>query len=114
MLIGDAAHTVPPTGAKGLYLPVVDVVSLNDALQKRLVKGNSRGIDACPEVTLERIWKAQHFSWWMTTMLHRSPEANEFDQHRQRAELRALFTSEAGRRYDAESYTGWPLHEMFV
>lgn len=108
-LVGDAAHTVPPTGAKGMNLAIADVVLLNEALQELLLRGSSAGIDAYAEAALRRIWKSQHFSWWMTSMLHLSPEAGEFDRLRQLGELRSVVDSEAGQRYLAEAYTGWPL-----
>lgn len=108
-LAGDAAHTVPPTGAKGLNLAVADVILLDQALQGFLLHGDERKIDTYAELALDRIWKAQHFSWWMTNMLHLTPEASEFDQLRQLGELRSMIESEAGQRYLAEGYTGWPL-----
>ena len=108
-LVGDAAHTVPPTGAKGMNLAIADVLLLNEALQELLLRGSSAGIDAYAEAALRRIWKAQHFSWWMTSMLHLSPEAGEFDRLRQLGELRSVVDSEAGQRYLAEAYTGWPM-----
>ena len=72
-LVGDAAHTVPPTGAKGMNLAVADVVMLERALRALLLEGDERLIDAYAETALRRIWKAQHFSWWMTSMLHVAP-----------------------------------------
>jgi p-hydroxybenzoate 3-monooxygenase len=108
-LIGDAAHTVPPTGAKGMNLAVADVVLLDQALQALLRNGDSALLEAFPEKALKRIWKAQHFSWWMTSMLHVAPDASDFDRLRQLGELRSVVESEAGRRYLAEAYTGWPL-----
>lgn len=107
-LVGDAAHTVPPTGAKGMNLAVADVVLLNQALQALLLRGSSTEIDAYAETALSRIWKAQHFSWWMTSMLHSSPDASDFDRQRQLGELRSVVESEHGQRYLAEAYTGWP------
>lgn len=108
-IIGDAAHTVPPTGAKGMNLAVADVMLLNNALQALLLKNDSRLLEAFPEMALKRIWKAQQFSWWMTSMLHVTPDASDFDRLRQMGELRTVVESEAGRRYLAEAYTGWPL-----
>ncbi len=108
-IIGDAAHTVPPTGAKGMNLAVADVVLLEHALRALLLDGDSRPLEEFPERALERIWKAQHFSWWMTSMLHTAPDATEFDTRRQRGELNAVVGSEAARRYLAECYTGWPF-----
>jgi p-hydroxybenzoate 3-monooxygenase len=109
VLVGDAAHTVPPTGAKGMNLAVADVVLLADALRALLREGDARAYDAYPERALARIWKAQHFSWWMTSMLHVAPGATDFDRLRQVAELRSVVDSEHGRAWLAEAYTGWPL-----
>ncbi|WP_396641052.1 4-hydroxybenzoate 3-monooxygenase [Microbacterium sp.] len=108
-LVGDAAHTVPPTGAKGMNLAVADVLLLERALRALLLENDERLIDAYAETALQRIWKAQHFSWWMTSMLHVAPEASDFDRLRQVGELRSVVESEAGRTYLAEAYTGWPL-----
>ncbi|MCB1273370.1 MAG: 4-hydroxybenzoate 3-monooxygenase [Leucobacter sp.] len=107
-LVGDAAHTVPPTGAKGMNLAIGDVILLDQALQELLLRGSERGLDAYAAEASKRIWKSQHFSWWMTSMLHLQPEANEFDRLRQLGELRSVVESEAGRKYLAEAYTGWP------
>ena len=108
-LVGDAAHTVPPTGAKGMNLAVADVIVLERALRALLLEGDERLIDAYAETALHRIWKAQHFSWWMTSMLHVAPDATDFDRRRQLGELHMVTESEAGRRYLAEAYTGWPI-----
>ncbi|MGD0199093.1 MAG: 4-hydroxybenzoate 3-monooxygenase [Solirubrobacteraceae bacterium] len=108
-LVGDAAHTVPPTGAKGLNLAVADTVVLARAMRALLLDGDDRPIERYSDDVLPRIWKAQHFSWWMTSMLHAHPEANDFDRLRQIGELRCVVESEAGRRFLAEAYTGWPL-----
>jgi p-hydroxybenzoate 3-monooxygenase len=108
-LVGDAAHTVPPTGAKGLNLAVADVLVLAPALQSLIHDRDSALIDAYSETVLKRIWKAQHFSWWMTSMLHAAADTTEFDRLRQLGELRTVVESEAGCRYLAESYTGWPM-----
>ena len=108
-LVGDAAHTVPPTGAKGMNLAVADVIVLARALGALLVERDERLIDAYAETALKRIWKAQHFSWWMTSMLHVAPETSDFDRMRQIGELRSVVESEAGRTYLAEAYTGWPV-----
>jgi p-hydroxybenzoate 3-monooxygenase len=109
VLVGDSAHTVPPTGAKGMNLAVADVVVLARALGALFNDGDARLLDRYEEEVLPRIWKAQHFSWWMTQMLHLSPEASEFDRLRQLGELQMVLESDAGRRYLAEAYTGWPL-----
>lgn len=110
-LIGDAAHTVPPTGAKGMNLAVADVVLLEKALRALLLEDDARLIEEFPEKASHRIWKAQHFSWWMTSMLHVAPDASDFDRLRQLGELRSVVESEAGRHYLAEAYTGWPLEQ---
>ena len=108
-LVGDAAHTVPPTGAKGMNLAVADVILLARALRALLVDADERLIDAYAETALRRIWKAQHFSWWMTSMLHVAPGTSEFDRLRQIGELRSVVESEAGRTFLAEAYTGGPI-----
>ena len=108
-LVGDAAHTVPPTGAKGLNLAVADVVVLARALKALLLRGDTSEIERYPEVALKRTWKAQQFSWWMTSMLHTVPGSSEFDRMRQLGELYTVVESEAGQRFLAEAYTGWPL-----
>ncbi|MFI5570162.1 4-hydroxybenzoate 3-monooxygenase [Streptomyces sp. NPDC051740] len=109
VLVGDAAHTVPPTGAKGMNLAVADVVVLTEALRALLLDGDESLFDAFPDTARKRIWKAQHFSWWMTNMLHPQPGASDFDHMRQIGELRSVVESDAGRAYLAEGYTGWPL-----
>ncbi len=96
-IVGDAAHTVPPTGAKGMNLAVADVILLDRALQALLLENDERLIDGFAEAALTRIWKAQHFSWWMTSMLHVAPDATDFDRLRQLGELRSVVESEAGR-----------------
>ncbi len=108
-IVGDAAHTVPPTGAKGMNLAVADVLLLGDALRALLLERDERLVDEFADRALRRIWKAQHFSWWMTNMLHVAPDASEFDRLRQLGELRSVVESEAGRTYLAEAYTGWPF-----
>ncbi|MGW0782796.1 4-hydroxybenzoate 3-monooxygenase [Streptomyces sp. NPDC002913] len=109
VLVGDAAHTVPPTGAKGMNLAVADVALLTEALRALLLDHDETLLDAFPETARKRIWKAQHFSWWMTSMLHLQPGASDFDRMRQIGELRTVVESRAGRTYLAEAYTGWPL-----
>ena len=108
-LVGDAAHTVPPTGAKGMNLAVADVVILARALNALLQENDARLIDGYADLASRRIWKAQHFSWWMTSILHVAPDASDFDRRRQLGELRSVVESEAGRTYLAEAYTGWPI-----
>lgn len=107
-LVGDAAHTVPPTGAKGMNLAIADVRLLAAALEALLLENDERLLDAYPETASRRIWKAQHFSWWMTSLLHVAPDATDFDRRRQIGELRTVVESEHGRAYLAEAYCGWP------
>ncbi|WP_040167911.1 4-hydroxybenzoate 3-monooxygenase [Microbacterium gorillae] len=108
-LVGDAAHTVPPTGAKGMNLAAADVSVLHKALRSLLLENDESGVDAYAETALKRIWKGQQFSYWMTSMLHVAPTADDFDRLRQRGELRTVVESRAGQTYLAEAYTGWPL-----
>ncbi|GAB3468276.1 4-hydroxybenzoate 3-monooxygenase [Kineococcus endophyticus] len=108
VLAGDAAHTVPPTGAKGLNLALADVRVLAEVLVDALTKDDLDLLDEYTDRALARVWKAQHFSYWMTTMLHRSPGSEGFDDLRQLGELHSLVSSEAGSTYLAEGYTGWP------
>lgn len=110
-LAGDAAHTVPPTGAKGMNLAMADVWVLADAMTGFLVSGDRRGLDGYTAAVLPRVWRAQHFSWWMSTMLHTAPDASPFDIRRQEAELDTVTSSDAGRTLIAENYTGLPLRE---
>jgi p-hydroxybenzoate 3-monooxygenase len=105
-LAGDAAHIVPPTGAKGLNLAVADVRVLADALCDWYDTGSSAGLDAYSDTCLRRVWRVQHFSWWMTSMLHVAPGASAFERRLQRAQLDYVTRSEAGARTLAESYVG--------
>lgn len=107
-LAGDAAHTVPPTGAKGLNLALQDVRILAEVLGEWNATGDESVLDTYSTRCLDRIWKAQHFSYWMTSMLHANPGASEFDQRRSLGELRMALDSEHGRAWLAEAYTGWP------
>jgi 4-hydroxybenzoate 3-monooxygenase len=111
VLAGDAAHTVPPTGAKGLNLALADVRVLAEQLERHLRQGGDDALDQYAERALQRVWKAQHFSYWMTTMLHRLPDASDFDVRRQVGELATLIGSTAGSTYLAEGYTGWPIRK---
>ncbi|HEC70937.1 MAG TPA: 4-hydroxybenzoate 3-monooxygenase [Roseobacter sp.] len=108
-LVGDAAHIVPPTGAKGLNLAVSDVYYLHDALISALKKHDQSGIDAYSQRALARIWKAMRFSWQMTTMLHRFDDEDSFAAQMRRASLGHLSQSETARRDLAENYVGLPL-----
>ena len=107
LLMGDAAHTVPPTGAKGLNLAMSDVLWLNRALREFYRSGSEAYLDTYQDDALKRIWKATHYSYWMTTMLHIAPDATEFDKRRQLGELESVTGSWFGQQYLAEGYTGW-------
>lgn len=107
VLVGDAGHTVPPTGAKGLNLALGDVRLLAPALIALLRDGDESLLASYSATALERVWKAQNFSYWVTRMLHDSPEDSDFDRKRQLGELRAITGSPHGRAYFADSYTGW-------
>ena len=106
-LMGDAAHTVPPTGAKGLNLAFSDVLWLNRALREYYRSGSEQYLDSYQDDALKRIWKATNYSYMMTTMLHIAPDATEFDKKRQVADLYSITESEAGQTYIAEGYVGW-------
>ena len=108
-LAGDAAHIVPPTGAKGLNLAVADVVVLADALRRLYTTGSHEGIDRYSERALARVWKAERFSWWLTNLTHRFPHMDGFDRQMQLAELEYLRSSRAARSSFAENYVGLPL-----
>ena len=108
-LAGDAAHIVPPTGAKGMNLAVADVRVLSRAVEQFYGSGNEAGLTAYSRQCLGRIWKAQRFSWWMTSMLHRFPDADAFQRQLQLAELDYVTTSEVAAKALAENYTGLPF-----
>ena len=108
-LAGDSAHIVPPTGAKGLNLAVADAWRLASALEKFYAQGRRDLLDGYSSACLLRVWRVQRFSWWMTSMLHRSPDGNSFDQRRQVAELEYLTSSRAAAQALAENYVGLPL-----
>ena len=107
-LAGDAAHIVPPTGAKGLNLAVSDIFYLHQALIDALKRGDTRGIDAYSERALVRIWKAMRFSWQMTTMLHQFEDEDSFAAQMRNATFEHLAHSETARRDLAENYVGLP------
>ena len=94
-LAGDSAHIVPPTGAKGLNLAASDVLVLARAMKAFYERGRTEWLDEYSDVCLRRVWKAQRFSWWMTSTLHRSPDGNAFDHQRQIADLDYLTSSRA-------------------
>ena len=108
-LAGDAAHIVPPTGAKGLNLAVADVRVLARALAAFYSKNQRNLLDAYSETCLRRVWKVQRFSWWMTSMLHRFHDENDFDYKRQLAELDYVTSSQAASQSLAENYVGLPM-----
>jgi p-hydroxybenzoate 3-monooxygenase len=105
-LAGDAAHIVPPTGAKGLNLAAHDVRVLADALIDWYGTGGTAALDGYSAACLRRVWRAEHFSYWMTTMLHNAPGADEFDAKLQLAQLRYVTTSTAAATSLAENYVG--------
>ena len=108
-LAGDAAHAVPPTGAKGLNLAMADIHVLDRALGRFYADGSTDLLDAYSETALQRVWRAQHFSWWMTSMLHRFEGASEFDEQRQLAELDLVTSSVPAATSLAQNYVGLPL-----
>jgi p-hydroxybenzoate 3-monooxygenase len=105
-LAGDAAHIVPPTGAKGLNLAVRDVAALAEALVSWYRDGHVALLEAYSETCLRRVWRAEHFSWWMTTMLHRAPDDDDFTLRLQQSQLRYLRTSRVAATSLAENYVG--------
>jgi p-hydroxybenzoate 3-monooxygenase len=111
LLAGDAAHIVPPTGAKGLNLAVADVTVLADALVAHFATGSDTGLEEYSDRCLTRVWRAQHFSWFMTTMLHLDPHDDAFGRELQRSQLRYVTTSTAAATSLAENYVGLPLEQ---
>jgi p-hydroxybenzoate 3-monooxygenase len=107
-LCGDAAHIVPPTGAKGLNTAASDVHYLYHGLVEYYHDGSSAGIDAYSEKALTRVWKTQRFSWWLTSLMHRYPEMSEFDERMQVAELAFLRSNDAAQTAMAQNYVGLP------
>ena len=107
-LAGDAGHTVPPTGAKGLNLALADVRVLFEGIDSYYSTGSNDLLDAYSDRALQRIWKAQNFSYWMTSMLHTRADASTFERKRQLGELAGVVASRHGSAYLAEAYTGWP------
>jgi p-hydroxybenzoate 3-monooxygenase len=108
-LAGDAAHIVPPTGARGLNSAASDIYYLYHALLAHYERGDASGLDGYSAKALARVWKAQRFSWWMTTLLHTFPANSEYDRKLQETELAYLFSSEAAQRSLAENYVGLPF-----
>jgi len=108
-LAGDAAHIVPPTGAKGLNLAASDVIYLSDALIAFFKDGSETGIDGYSNRALARIWKSERFSWYLTSLMHHFPENSTFEREMQRAELDYIASSRAAQTTIAENYIGLPL-----
>jgi p-hydroxybenzoate 3-monooxygenase len=108
-LAGDAAHIVPPTGAKGMNLAVSDVVMLSEALVEHFKDSSDAGIDGYSARALARVWKAERFSWWFTSLTHRFPDRDGFDRKMQVAELAYIKGSRAAQITLAENYVGLPL-----
>ncbi len=106
-LAGDAAHIVPPTGAKGLNLAMADVAVLAPALDA-LLRGDARPAGDYSATCLRRVWRSTHFSWWMTWMLHRIPDADDMESELQLSQLRYVVASRAAATSLAENYTGYP------
>ncbi len=108
-LAGDAAHIVPPTGAKGLNLAASDVHFLSEALIEACCSGSTAGLDGYSARALARVWKAERFSWWFTNLTHRFPETGAFERRMQTAELDYIMRSQAAQVTMAENYVGLPL-----
>ena len=108
-LAGDAAHIVPPTGAKGLNLAASDVGYLARAFAEHYADKSDAGIDTYSQRCLRRVWRAERFSWWFTSLMHRFPETGEFGRKMQAAELDYLVNSAAASTALAENYVGLPL-----
>ena len=108
-LLGDAAHIVPPTGAKGMNLAIADALILSQALTAFYKQNNAEALAGYTATCLSRVWKGQRFSWWMTSLLHKFSDANPFDCQRQIAELAYVTTSRAAATTLAENYVGLPL-----
>jgi p-hydroxybenzoate 3-monooxygenase len=108
-LAGDAAHIVPPTGARGLNSAASDIYYLYHAMLAHYQSGDSSGLDGYSAKALARVWKAQRFSWWMTTLLHTFPDSIDYDKKLQQTDLEYLFSSEAAQSSLAENYVGLPF-----
>jgi p-hydroxybenzoate 3-monooxygenase len=111
-LAGDAAHIVPPTGAKGLNLAISDVAALADALVAQFQSGTSTGLDEYSDRRLRSVWRAQHFSWWMTQMLHVDPRDDTYGDQLQRSNLEYVCSSTAAATSLAENYVGLPAQRL--
>ena len=108
-LAGDAAHIVPPTGAKGLNLAVSDVILLARAMRAWFADGDEQALASYSKRALTRVWQAQRFSWWFTQLTHRLPEQSTYRQRLQRSEIDYLRSSAAQQRVFAENYVGLPM-----
>ncbi len=111
-LVGDAAHIVPPTGAKGLNLAASDVSTLFNILLKVYREGRTDLLQKYSEICLRRVWKAERFSWWLTSLLHQFPDSDGFSQRISHSELEYFVDSEAGRKTIAENYVGLPYEAI--
>jgi len=112
-LAGDAAHIVPPTGAKGMNLAIADVYVLSAAIDRLLSDGDEAGLAGYSATCAPRVWRVQHFSWWMTSMLHRFADHDEFQRQLQRAELSYVVSSHAASMALAENYVGLPFGRLY-
>jgi p-hydroxybenzoate 3-monooxygenase len=111
-LAGDAAHIVPPTGAKGLNLAMADIWRLSGAIVDYYESGREELLARYSEDCLRHVWRVQQFSWWMTSLLHKPRAGDPFDDRRQLAELEYVTSSRAAMTSLAENYVGWPIaHE---
>jgi p-hydroxybenzoate 3-monooxygenase len=113
VLAGDAAHIVPPTGAKGMNLAIADVTILASAIDALERTGDESLLAAYSDACLHRVWRVQHFSWWMTSMLHRFDDDDDFQRQLQRSELRYVLSSRAASTALAENYVGLPFGPMY-
>lgn len=111
-LVGDAAHIVPPTGAKGLNLAASDVSTLYRILTKAIKEGRRDLIERYSPICLRRVWKAERFSWWMTSLLHRFPDTDGFSRRIQQSELDYFTSTSAGLTTIAENYVGLPYEPI--
>ena len=108
-LAGDAAHIVPPTGARGLNSAASDIYYLHHAMIDHYARGDDAGLEAYSNKALARVWKAQRFSWWMTTLLHKFPQNSPYENKLQDTDLQYLFSSEMALGSLAENYVGLPF-----
>jgi p-hydroxybenzoate 3-monooxygenase len=108
-LAGDAAHIVPPTGARGLNSAASDIYYLYHAMLDHYKNGDDTGLELYSDKALSRVWKGQRFSWWLTTLLHKFPDNSDFDNHLQQTDLEYLFSSENAQASLAENYVGLPF-----